>query len=88
MKTIRCTFGSALNGRTYSFNIDRDDIEVGDILISNMYKQPLTVMKIEDQVYENFDYKTGRLGEGAGVIKMLPADTKVMLPEDEEDTIF
>ena len=68
MKTVRCVFGTDVGGRSYSFNVDNDNVKVGDILESKDYKSKLLVVSIEDQVYNNFDFRTGKLGEGSGVL--------------------
>lgn len=85
MKTVRCVFGTDVGGRSYSFNVDNDNVKVGDILESKDYKSKLLVVSIEDRVYNNFDFRTGKLGEGSGVIKVLPSDTKILRKKEENE---
>lgn len=78
MKTIICVFGDNTFGKHYSFNINADGVKVGDKIKTDAYKQHLTVVKVEQNVFTNFDYKTGRLGEGSGVIKILPDESEII----------
>jgi len=81
MKTIKCSY-NGLGGKAYSFNIKNDEVKVGDILESPSMKGKLYVVSVEKEVYKTFDYATGELGVGTGVIKSLPEDTHVVEPSD------
>jgi len=81
MKTIKCSYNGP-GGKAYSFNIKNDDVKVGDILESPTMRGKLYVVSVETEVYKTFDYATGELGSGTGVIKALPDDTHMVKPSD------
>lgn len=55
MKTILGTFSGA-TGKPYSFNIDKENIKVGDIISSNEYKANIIVKEVFSKLYTHGDY--------------------------------